>query len=166
MIPFIRLLKRALQNTTKILYRHHKKFYMKKHFLEDETYALAISKIVILFQSMVTFLICVCIGLSLVTPEGSITILKGLVYLDIAFIFLHLLYRTAYFGKKITTSHSEKRILLFHVVNALMAIGISCIYIQEKNGVNFLLATIAIIFWLLSLYYGIVFFNKKYKHCK
>lgn len=133
-----------------------------KKFLEDETHAFSIATIAIIFQSVLT----ACIGIFLVAYLtgilSSLLILTWLLYIDVAFVLLHLAYRGLYRGPKVLLKHHEKKILLAHILSSLIALFMTFYFMYNgAEGSHFVIYLILLV-WGLSLLSGVIFFKRKY----
>ena len=135
---------------------------MLKKFLDNEAHPFMIARIAIVFQTVLTILIVICLLSSFTTTTMFINTLKALLVLDISFVVLHLSYRALYRGPKVVLHNVQKKILLVHVLSSLIALITTSIFIHKEMMVpDYLILTLLLI-WMTSLFSGVIFFRSKY----
>lgn len=135
---------------------------MLKCFLQNQRYALLVAKVAIIFQSFVTLLIGVFLILSLYHIEYPVSMLLMVLYTDIVFVCIHLIYRIFYSGMKIQLQKSEQKILVLHIATSLVALSMTYYISQGLLVVSTSIILTTLIFWVISLSTGVVFYTKKY----
>ena len=135
---------------------------MLKSFLQNQRYALLVAKVAIIFQSFVTLLIGVFLILSLYHIEYPVSMLLMVLYTDIVFVCIHLIYRIFYSGMKIQLQKSEQKILVLHIATSLVALSMTYYISQGLLVVSTSIILMTLIFWVISLSTGVVFYTKKY----
>lgn len=135
---------------------------MLKCFLQNQRYALLVAKVAIIFQSFVTLLIGVFLILSLYHIEYPVSMLLTALYTDIVFVCIHLIYRIFYSGMKIQLQKSEQKILVLHIATSLVALSMTYYISQGLLVVSTSIILTTLIFWVISLSTGVVFYTKKY----
>lgn len=136
---------------------------MFNNFLKNQNYAFLIAKVAIVFQSVVTLLVCTLLTLSLFGITYPYCMLQGLLIMDIIFVAAHVSYRVLYNGKKVILSNLEKRILLAHILTALTALTMTIILVKNTVLMKTMFTWITLMTWEVSFIFGILFFMKKYK---
>ena len=134
-----------------------------KKFLATEAYAVMIAKITIIFQSTLTLLITTLLLLVLGGRYEFTYLLTTILWLDIIFVVIHLLYRGLYTGKKVILVRNDKIILLIHILSALLALGLTFGLLQYGlQEISQEFVCITLFTWVTSLVFGIMFYLAKY----
>lgn len=132
-------------------------------FLKNDVYPVVIAKIAIVFQFVITILICSAIFLTAFTTVSLIPFITVFFYLDILFVITHMTYRALYAGKKSKTQYSGKRVLIIHILFSILALILTYLMITNQNyfsSVFFTVFTMAS--WIMSLIFGFLFYSNKY----
>jgi hypothetical protein len=133
-----------------------------KKFLSESKYAFLVAKIAIIFQTVFT----VCIGslllTTIITPTYPKILLSFFLLFDILFVFLHLTYRRLYTGTKIVLKPFEKKVLIYHIISSMLALGITSYIVFAGIDNAYEWMCLALASWIVSLISGIIFFYKKY----
>lgn len=137
---------------------------MINEFLQNKHYAFVIAQIAVVFQSVLTILIGICLLFSLAPVIPPVDVLKVLLIIDSIFVVLHLSYRGAYRGQKVVLENVHKKILIIHVVSSLIALIATSMLIHENLNVYTYLIIIVLLVWSISLVSGVMFYSKKYKN--
>ncbi len=135
---------------------------MLQQFLENKVYSFTIAQIAIVFQSVLTALISICLVGSLVDGIPPLQTLRWLLIVDIIFVALHLSYRSVYQGPREKLPSSQKTTLLVHVISSLSALVVTAIFVQKELLVEVSSVLALLVVWLVSLASGLIFFKKKY----
>ncbi len=133
-----------------------------KKFLHNEIYAYRIAKLAIVFQSIVTICISSLLICTILSIEAPRMLLQWLLSVDIIFVAFHLCYRVTYSGPKVNLTIHEKRILALHIASSLMALALTLFLLKKEMAREMVYLLFAILMWILSLVFGILFFLKKY----
>jgi hypothetical protein len=132
---------------------------MVSTFLENQKHAKTIAQVAIVFQCIVTVCIVSILIVAGDRPSDYYLFLKFLLFVDVAFVILHMSYRAAYTGPKVVLMKTEKRVLTAHIAFSLVAILVTGIML----GGIFNMSVLSIVIWTTSLILGVVFYIKKYR---
>lgn len=130
--------------------------------LKSERFAAVVAKTAVIFQSAVTCIVVTLLLISLKWGNPLYIYLQCILYLDIMFVILHLLYRSIYSGPKILLQHKEKGLLIAHAGSSLAALMFTFFIVENLSRLSFFVITLAISIWVFSLATGIMFYFKKY----
>ncbi len=135
---------------------------MRTPFLENKAHTFTIAKIAIIFQSMLTILVCASLLTMLTSTTFPRDLLLWLLYADCLFVVLHLTYRIAYRGPKVALTRNEKKVLILHSLSSLVALCLTVILVKQWLQIGMYYAPLLLSLWLISLTSGIIFFKQKY----
>lgn len=133
------------------------------YFFHSSEISAKIAKRAVQFQSIITGVIGILLLLTFANSAFALTLLKSAVYLDCAFVILHLTYRKLYNGPKIVLKQKEKPVLVIHVVSSLLALILTLCIIESVITLSLMICVGTILVWLTSLSSGILFYRKKYQ---
>ncbi len=139
---------------------------MLSAFLENKAHTVTIAKTAIIFQSVVTILVSMCLFGVITKSTLPIMTLKWLLYVDGVFVLFHLLYRAVYRGPKVVLKSNVKITLLVHSVSSLTALMLTGFFVQQGLRVEFYYIWFVIFMWAVSLTSGVTFFQQKYQSVK
>lgn len=132
------------------------------NFLTSEKKSFEIAKVAIVFQTIITSIVSICIFNSLITSTPLANALIWLLVIDILFVLAHLLYRRLYRGPKASLTHSQKRTLILHSATAITALLLTFLVLLNEEKNTWFILLVVLSNWITSLFLGIIFFIKKY----